>query len=155
VIEYRTISIFDTDADSLVNPVNCVGVSGAGLAKQFAERFENNQAAYKLACDKGLLTPGGVYAFKSFEPPTWILNVATKDHWRDKSRLIWIRSSLAEIVGTCARYNIASVAIPKLGCGFGGLDWKLVSKLAEEEMAQLEWLRVVVALGATERDTRE
>ena len=38
-IEYRTGNIFDSGADVLVCPVNCVGVMGAGLAKQFAKRM--------------------------------------------------------------------------------------------------------------------
>jgi hypothetical protein len=32
VIEYKTGNILDDDAEALVNPVNCVGIMGRGLA---------------------------------------------------------------------------------------------------------------------------
>jgi len=35
MIEYRTRDILQADAEALVNPVNCVGVMGRGLALQF------------------------------------------------------------------------------------------------------------------------
>ena len=38
-VTFTTDSIFAVDAEAIVNPVNCVGVSGAGLALEFARRF--------------------------------------------------------------------------------------------------------------------
>lgn len=41
-------NIFNSKCDCLVNPVNCIGVMGKGLAKQFKDRYP---AAYYLYLD--------------------------------------------------------------------------------------------------------
>ena len=42
MIKYVSGDIFNSKADVIVNPVNLVGVMGAGLAKQFKERYSKN-----------------------------------------------------------------------------------------------------------------
>lgn len=37
--EIENGNIFDSECDIITNPVNCIGIMGAGLAKQFAIRF--------------------------------------------------------------------------------------------------------------------
>ncbi len=44
---------FDTYADILVNPVNCIGVSGAGLALAFKQIYPKQVETYALACRTG------------------------------------------------------------------------------------------------------
>ena len=57
-VTYTDRSIFEIDAEAIVNPVNCVGVSGAGLARQFARRYPENDRLYRQACTEGRVTPG-------------------------------------------------------------------------------------------------
>ena len=45
-----TDSIFESGAEALVCPVNCVGVMGAGLAKEFKERFPEITHSYNYSC---------------------------------------------------------------------------------------------------------
>lgn len=44
--------ILQTEAEALVNTVNCVGVMGRGIALQFKKRFPANFKAYAAACAK-------------------------------------------------------------------------------------------------------
>ncbi len=46
---FHTGDIFDSGAHALVNPVNCVGVMGSGLALMFKKRFLENYSAYVQA----------------------------------------------------------------------------------------------------------
>lgn len=126
-------SIFDCPAEIKVNPVNCVGVMGAGLAKQFAAVSPWNEAAYKAHCARGYMKPGDVYAFHDWQSdfsgsPRYIINAATKNHWRDKSELQWIRKCALGIFGVCVGFKgsfgrpFESIAVPMLGCGLGGLE---------------------------------
>ncbi|MGN6031452.1 MAG: macro domain-containing protein [Thermomicrobiales bacterium] len=46
------------ETDTLVNPVNCIGVQGAGLARQFRDRFPGLDAEYRAACRSGRLRLG-------------------------------------------------------------------------------------------------
>jgi O-acetyl-ADP-ribose deacetylase (regulator of RNase III) len=121
-------NIFASKAECLVNPVNCVGVAGAGLAKAFMEKFPNNYKAYRARCADGRLRIGAGYVFRSSLASTKVANFPTKSHWRDRSELRDIDSGLDWLLdeiddGSLA--DVKSLAIPALGCGLGGLDWRV------------------------------
>ncbi len=42
--------LFASRADSLINPVNCVGIMNTGLAKEFRERYPECLDPYREAC---------------------------------------------------------------------------------------------------------
>ena len=75
-------NIFESQAQWLINPVNCKGVMGAGLAKEFKKRFGVNYEAYFNYCKYGNLKPGDLYITHS-DCGTTIVNFPTKDDWRD------------------------------------------------------------------------
>lgn len=138
--------ILDGDADAIVNPVNCVGVMGRGLALQFKNAFPENFRAYKRACDLRQLEPGGLYIFDrgSLEPPHYIVNFATKGHWRGKSRLGDIETGLAALREEVVRYKMSSVAVPPLGWGLGGLDWSDVEPLIASVLSALPGVKIII-----------
>ena len=143
--EYTTASIFDMDVEALVNPVNCVGVSGAGLAPEFGRRFPDNDRLYKQACADGRITPGrGLITETGTEMPRYIVNFPTKRHWRNPSRLDDIETGLANLHRELRRRNIRSVAMPALGAGLGGLDWREVRQLIENEFGNETGIAVTV-----------
>lgn len=55
--------------------------------------------------------------------PKFIINILTKRHWRDPSRMADIEAGLVDLVAHVQRLYIRSIAIPPLGCGNGGLNW--------------------------------
>jgi O-acetyl-ADP-ribose deacetylase (regulator of RNase III) len=111
------------DAQSLVNTVNTVGVMGKGLALQFKRAFPANFDAYARACAEGRVRPGRIFA-TALDDDRWILNFPTKRHWRQPSQPEDIRSGLDDLVRTIVEFNLSSVALPPVGCGNGGLDWR-------------------------------
>jgi O-acetyl-ADP-ribose deacetylase (regulator of RNase III) len=113
--------LFLDDATVLVNPVNCVGVMGAGLAFKFRAFSKDNYRAYQKHCRDKKLRPGEVLVHK-LDRERYIFNVATKDHFRDASRQEWVTDGL-KAIATCARARgIKTVALPLLGSGLGRLD---------------------------------
>jgi O-acetyl-ADP-ribose deacetylase (regulator of RNase III) len=121
-LEFVTTSIFDSPAQTLVNPVNCVGVMGAGLAKAFRLRFPKMFEQYEERCLTGRF---GMCEPELHDRQTpWVLCFPTKDHWRDKSRVAEIEGGLRTFIRDYERFGITSIAFPKLGCGLGGLDWE-------------------------------
>jgi O-acetyl-ADP-ribose deacetylase (regulator of RNase III) len=52
MIHFLKGDIFDAGTDAIVNPVNCVGVMGAGLAGKFKVRYPYNFIRYKEACKR-------------------------------------------------------------------------------------------------------
>ena len=53
MIELTTGNLLETNAEALVNTVNCVGVMGKGIALQFKQAFPDNFRAYEQACRSG------------------------------------------------------------------------------------------------------
>lgn len=122
MIKYiRKGNIFESNCEALVNPVNTVGVMGAGLAKQFKERYPKNFVAYQDYCNQGKLKPGGAFVF--LEEGDIIVNLATKDHWKDTSEVDYVEKGLQQLLQFILIQGVESVAIPALGCGLGGLEW--------------------------------
>ncbi len=138
-------SIFDEKADALVNPVNCVGAMGAGLALQFKKRFAENFDAYAAACEQGRVKTGEMFVFETGSLfPKFIINFPTENHYRDKSRIEYIESGLSALTREIETRAIKSIAIPALGCGLGGLDWKEVKPLIINAFENINGVEVVV-----------
>ncbi len=134
MITYTNRSVFDIGAEAIVNPVNCVGVSGAGLAREFARRYPQNDRLYKQACKDGRIKPGrGLITTDDGRKPRHIVNFPTKRHWRDQSRLSDIKLGLRNLHRQLLPQKISSIAIPAIGAGLGGLNWDEVRKLLEKE----------------------
>ncbi|MCR5813516.1 MAG: macro domain-containing protein [Desulfovibrio sp.] len=112
--------IFSADAQALVNPVNCEGVMGKGLAFVFKKRFPRNFGAYRKACLRNELQPGRVFVFD--EAGKTIINFPTKTTWRNASSLQLIEKSYPALKMALSERGINAVAIPSLGCGLGGLS---------------------------------
>lgn len=146
MIELTSGDILKSEADALVNTVNCVGVMGRGIALQFKNAFPENFKAYEAACNRDAVQPGRMFVFETGQltPPRFIVNFPTKRHWRGKSRIEDIESGLADLVKVIRDKGIRSIAIPPLGSGLGGLDWSEVRPRIERALAGLADVHVLV-----------
>lgn len=117
-------NIFDSSCEFLINPVNTVGVMGKGLALQFKNLFPNNFLKYRQHCLEGNLSIGKLLI--TSENNRKIINFPTKEDWRNPSKLEYIILGLEKLETAIERFNIKSIAFPKIGSGLGGLDWNLV-----------------------------
>ncbi len=92
-------NLVSAKVDALVNPVNCVGIMGTGLALQFKKRFPANFLRYEQACRHGLVKIGEMYVTETRkDKPKFIINFPTKKHWIDTSKLEFITSGLLDLV---------------------------------------------------------
>lgn len=135
MIHYVTGDIFKSPAQTIVNPVNCVGVMGAGLALAFRKNYPQMFERYQSICDSGKFRPGVLMYYKTDD--YYVINFPTKDHWRDKSELQYIESGLRNFRKHYADRGVTSVAFPPLGCGLGGLRWRQVKPLMEKYLGDL------------------
>lgn len=140
MITFTKGDLFESQAEALVNPVNCVGVMGKGLALQFKKRFPENFRLYDAACAFREIQTGKMFVTQPMEPgaPRWIINFPTKKHWSNPSKLEFIEDGLNYLRRFLIENHVNSVAIPALGSGLGGLDWKDVRRLIERELAGLD-----------------
>jgi len=137
MLDYTQTTVFNTNAQTLVNTVNCVGVMGAGLALEFKLRYPEMEKDYIYRCKKKEVKLGKPYLYREYETP-WILNFPTKDHWRNPSKIESIQEGLEYFANNYKRGGITSIAFPKLGCSHGGLSWKEVSPLMEKYLSDLD-----------------
>lgn len=147
MIEFRRDNLLEADAEALVNTVNTVGVMGKGIALQFKKKFPENFKAYARACKGGKVEVGKMFTFPldKLTNPRYIINFPTKQHWRGKSRLEYVREGLEDLVHEIERLGIGSIAVPPLGCGNGGLDWDdEVRPLIEAALARVPAVRAYV-----------
>ena len=144
-------SIFDVDAEALANPVNCLGTAGAGLAQHFARVMPRANEAYRTACRRRTVRPGRVLLLERQDRhPARMLAFPTKDDWRRPSRMEWIEAGLDSLRVLLDAGEIASIALPALGCGLGGLDWPLVEAAIDGKL-QTSNARIVVVPPAPPR----
>ena len=113
-------NIFDSKFSTLVCPVNCSYVMGAGLAYHFKNRFDGLFNYYKQSLSHGLL--------EITRPDIWVnpkgqnvILFPTKDNWRNPSELEWIDEGLEYIVTNEKHFLVGSVCFPLLGVGCGKL----------------------------------
>lgn len=129
--------LFNSNAQTLVNTVNCVGVMGKGIALGFKRQFPEMFADYVRRCEAGEVKLGQPYLYRSLLPP-WVLNFPTKDHWRSVARLSDITRGFDHLEAHYKEWGIESLAVPPLGCGEGQLDWRVVGPTLYRRLAVLD-----------------
>lgn len=135
MLTYHRTSLLKSQAQTVVNTVNTVGVMGKGLASAFKSRYPEMFRQYRKLCKEGKFEVGQLWLWKG--PDQWVLNFPTKKHWRNPSKLSYIEAGLRKLVGQYELRGIREIAFPRLGCGHGGLDWNDVRPMMEEYLRPL------------------
>ncbi len=140
MIEYKSGDILQENVEAIVNPVNCHGVMGKGLALQFKNKYPENFRQYKEACENNEIVPGKMFIHYTNIPvnPRYIINFPTKLDWRSSSKIEYIDKGLDDLAKEIERLFIQSIAIPPLGCGFGNLDWDIVNRLIVTKLSKVD-----------------
>ena len=156
MIELAKGNMLEADAEALVNTVNCNGFMGKGIALQFKQAFPANFKAYETACKAEEVRPGRMFIFDNgpLINPRYVINFPTKRHWRGKSLIGDIRSGLEALIADIRRLGIRCIAVPPLGCGLGGLDWREVRPMIEQAFAQVPDVRVLLYAPAGAPDAK-
>ena len=137
MVTTKTGNLFSSQAQTLVNTVNCVGVMGKGVALAFKEHFPDMYKDYVRLCETSRVRLGEPYLYKQLAGP-WVLNFPTKDHWRSVSRLSDIVEGLNYLEQHYRDWGITSLAVPPLGCGQGGLEWRVVGPTLYRHLQRLD-----------------
>jgi len=118
-------NLFQSNAQTWVNPVNCVGVMSKGIAREFKKLFPDMFNDYVLRCAQHQVNLGQPYLYKRTALP-WILVFPTKLHWRNSANLNAIVNGLHYLQANYKQWKVTSLAVPALGCGLGNLNWHLL-----------------------------
>ena len=120
----RNMNILSTQCEALLMPCNCMFINGAGLAK--AVQDEMGHRFRQIQKPDLPWKPGCLYLVsekhEAGKPDIWA--ATTKNHYSNPSQLKWIEDICYELAGSHSRFDrYKSVALPRLGCGLGGLDF--------------------------------
>ena len=99
MIRYTQGNLLEASTEALINTVNEVGVMGKGIALMFRESFPENARVYEAACKAGDVRVGKMLVIKERDltGERWIINFPTKKHWRNPSKVEWIREGLKDL----------------------------------------------------------
>ena len=135
MLTYHRTSLLESEAQTIVNTVNTVGVMGKGLAWELKKRHPDMFRAYKRICDERLLDVGQLWLWRG--SGQWVLNFPTKKHWRRASEIEYIEIGLQKFADQFEKQGIREIAFPRLGCGNGGLAWENVQPIMHKYLADL------------------
>ena len=145
MISFVDGNILDAKTEVIVNPVNCVGVMGAGLALEFKKKFPENFKAYEKVCKEGRMHVGLMHVHKNnhyLVRPWFIINFPTKMHWREQSKIEYIKEGLVSLKSIIYEHQFFSISIPALGCGLGGLKWEDVKESMDSSLSELKGMKI-------------
>ncbi len=142
--------------------VNTVGIMGKGLASRAKYQFPDVYVLYQDLCRQKKLKMGVPFLHKrevnfiktlmedneilaednealtTENGERWFLLFPTKVHWKYKSPLKGIEEGMQWLLRNYKALGIPSLALPALGCGLGGLDWRDVGPLMCRYLNQMD-----------------
>lgn len=132
------LSAFDNgDIDIMVHGCNCFCTMGAGIALPIKRKYPE---VYKkdLETKKGSKSKLGTIVCVDVDrknSPGIIINAYTQYQLGKPKNEIQMRYKAIEncFSEIYKKFPDKKIGIPKIGCGLAGLDWKIVSKIIEEQ----------------------
>lgn len=134
-IQFVSGDLFANDhgVKALGHGCNCQGSMGAGIAVGFRERYPEMYEQYRARCKAKPreFNLGDVWLWKDAKEP-WVFNLGTQEGiWRSRASYEAIETALSRMRKLADSEGIESIAIPRIGVGYGGLSWKKVRVIVE------------------------
>ncbi|MFS0557982.1 macro domain-containing protein [Brevibacillus sp. 179-C9.3 HS] len=127
-------NILEATENVIVQQVNCMGVMGAGLAKQIRAKYPSVYTVYKRLCDQYDNARGellGQVLLCPVEEGKYIANIFGQLGYGKKgvyTQYDMLQKGLEEVLAIAKKEN-HTIAIPYgIGCGLAGGDWDVVNE---------------------------
>jgi O-acetyl-ADP-ribose deacetylase (regulator of RNase III) len=132
-------------AEAFAHGCNCQGSMGAGIAVGFRERYPEMYEQYRARCkaEPREFNLGDVWLWKAKGQP-WVFNLGTQEgFWRARASYEAIEKALVRMRELADEEKVSSIAIPRIGVGYGGLSWKKVRVIVERVFADWQGRLIV------------
>lgn len=121
------------DKQIIIHQVNCKGVMGAGFAKQVKDKYPQLFKNYRERCMMFDYTEllGTNYYYE--DENIIIVNMFSQNNYGTEARQTNYEAMAACLDKIRKMYPTQTIVAPyRIGCGLGGGDWNIVSKLLEK-----------------------
>lgn len=125
------------NCQAFAHGVNCLGVMGKGIAKEFKLRFPEMFAKYQSDCQclkAGLRWPFPGVCTLHRESKPQVFNLFTQGGFGPCASYGALESALLSMsyLANDPKDPIVSIAMPAIGCGIGGLELKKVKSIISD-----------------------
>jgi O-acetyl-ADP-ribose deacetylase (regulator of RNase III) len=120
-------------ARALAHDCNCQGSMGAGVAKSFKEHYPAMYEEYRSRCkaEPREFNLGDCFLWKEEGKPS-VFNLGTQEHyWRGHASYEAIATALENMKTQADAEGIDTIALPRIGVGYGGLSWRKIRDIIE------------------------
>lgn len=145
MVTYVKGDLLDSNCDYICHQVNCMGVMGAGIAKQIKGRYPEVYDAYRDRYDdyiqfnnESLLGSIDIVPI-SGKPGQHVINMYSQNKCGGAGRRYTSYDAFANALHHIRKAVPveASIAFPKnIGCGLGGGNWNIIFPMISEILAK-------------------
>jgi O-acetyl-ADP-ribose deacetylase (regulator of RNase III) len=146
-IEYRKGNLLDTHYKFILHGLSSKGVMGSGVAKLIRQKWPKAYQDYKDKYDSTGLKLGEVIASKQDDDKI-ILNAITQEFYGKDDQVYvsyWAIANVIKTIDYVAKDtnkkmpgNPFKIAMPQIGSGLGGGDWKVIEAIIENESKNIQ-----------------
>jgi O-acetyl-ADP-ribose deacetylase (regulator of RNase III) len=107
---------------------------GKGIATGFRDRYPNMYEEYRRRCkaQPHEFNLGDAFLWREEGKPA-VFNLGTQEgYWHDRATYEAIEASLTSMRRQAESEDIPSIALPRIGAGYGGLSWNKVKAVIEQ-----------------------
>lgn len=132
MIKYIRGNLLDATQSIIVHQVNCQGVMGSGVALAIKMKWPKVYEDYK---DLGIPTDGrdilGEIQLIRVSKDLEVCNLFSQDQYLPRGKRHTSYDAIEVGLRSLKALRKGDIAMPKIGCGLGGGDWKIVSAVIE------------------------
>lgn len=125
--ELSNTNALEIPCDAIAHGVNMRGAMAGGIARQIALMFPEAEAEYIWNCKWDLVNIGGCLPIgindDKDQGPYTLYNLFTQVEPGADARLDALEKSLEFMTEEAAILGVKDIAMPRIGCGIGGLEW--------------------------------
>lgn len=120
-------------AQAFAHGCNCQGSMGAGIAKEFKTRYPAMFESYRERCkaEPRAFNLGDSFLWQDEAQPH-VFNLATQErYWHARASYEAIETALKTMRQQADEHAITTIAMPRIGVGYGGLSWNKVRAIVD------------------------